>query len=44
MLHGGSIVELSTPEDFIKSSVPEVQGFLESQFITRKGTWERTQE
>ncbi|MCK5850327.1 MAG: ATP-binding cassette domain-containing protein [Kiritimatiellae bacterium] len=42
MLHGGSIVELSAPEEFIRSSVPEVQGFLESQFITRKGTWERT--
>ena len=41
MLCGGNIIELSTPEEFIKSSVPEVQGFLESQFITRKGTWER---
>jgi phospholipid/cholesterol/gamma-HCH transport system ATP-binding protein len=41
MLHGGKIVELSTPADFINSSNPEVQSFLESQFITKKGVWER---
>ena len=41
MLHGGKIVELSTPDQFIKSSCPEVQGFLESQFITKEGPWER---
>ena len=41
MLQGGKIVELSTPEQFIRSSTPEVQGFLESQFITRRGSWER---
>jgi len=41
MLHYGKIIELSTPEQFIKSSCPEVQGFLESQFITKHGPWER---
>lgn len=41
MLYGGKIVELSTPEEFINSSNPEVQGFLEAQFITKKGIWER---
>lgn len=41
MLHGGSLVELATPTDFIRSPVPEVQGFLESQFITKEGSWER---
>ena len=41
MLHGGRIVELSTPDEFIESPVAEVQGFLESQFITKAGSWER---
>jgi phospholipid/cholesterol/gamma-HCH transport system ATP-binding protein len=41
MLYGGKIVELSTPEEFIKSSLPEVRSFLESQFITKEGSWER---
>lgn len=39
MLYGGRIVELSTPKDFINSTNPEVQGFLESQFITKEGSW-----
>ena len=41
MLHGGKIVELCTPADFVNSSSPEVQGFLDSQFITKVGSWER---
>lgn len=41
MLHGGKIIELSTPEDFIKSERREVRSFLESQFITKEGSWER---
>jgi phospholipid/cholesterol/gamma-HCH transport system ATP-binding protein len=41
MLHSGHIVELSTPEAFIRSEQPEVRAFLESQFITREGAWER---
>lgn len=41
MLYGGKIVELSTPDDFVKSPRREVQRFLESQFITKKGSWER---
>lgn len=41
MLHEGRIVELSPPAEFIKSEQEEVQMFLESQFITRKGTWEK---
>ena len=43
MLHGGKIVELSTPAEFIKSEQREVRGFLEAQFITKRGAWERTQ-
>jgi len=41
MFHGGSIVELSAPDDFVKSSQPEVESFLKSQFITQEGSWER---
>lgn len=41
MLHGGKIVELSAPQEFVHSSIPEVQNFLESQFITKEGSWER---
>jgi phospholipid/cholesterol/gamma-HCH transport system ATP-binding protein len=41
MLHGGKIIELSTPEEFIKSGREEVRNFLESQFITKEGSWER---
>ena len=41
MLHGGKIVELCSPAEFVNSSSPEVQGFLDSQFITKTGSWER---
>ncbi len=41
MLHSGHIVELSTPEEFIRSGQPDVQAFLEAQFVTRAGKWER---
>jgi phospholipid/cholesterol/gamma-HCH transport system ATP-binding protein len=41
MLHNGKIEELSTPEDFLHSPSPEVQQFLESQYITTRGAWER---
>jgi phospholipid/cholesterol/gamma-HCH transport system ATP-binding protein len=41
MLHGGKMVELSTPEEFINSSCQEVKDFLDAQFITKEGSWER---
>jgi len=41
MLHGGKIVELCAPAEFVNSQSPEVQSFLESQFITKAGSWER---
>ncbi len=41
MLHHGNIVELSPPAEFIKSKVKVVQDFLEAQYITRQGSWER---
>lgn len=44
MLHGGKIIELATPEAFIRSKRPEVKAFLDSQYITRRGAWERSPE
>lgn len=44
MLHAGKILEISTPEAFIKSKHPEVKRFLESQFITTNGSWEDTEK
>jgi phospholipid/cholesterol/gamma-HCH transport system ATP-binding protein len=41
LLHRGGIVEMATPDAFIESSQPEVQAFLDSQFITKEGAWER---
>jgi phospholipid/cholesterol/gamma-HCH transport system ATP-binding protein len=41
MLSDGKIVELSPPSEFIASSQEDVQAFLESQFITKRGSWER---
>ena len=44
MLHNGKIIELSAPDRFIHSPRPEVQAFLESQYITKQGDWERNGE
>ncbi len=41
LLNEGKIVELSSPEEFVHSKVPVVQQFLEAQFITSKGSWEK---
>ena len=41
MLEGGKIVEDSTPEGFVHSENEHVRSFLESQYINRKGPWER---
>lgn len=41
MLSGGKIVELAEPAAFVKSQSEEVQQFLESQFITVRGEWEK---
>ena len=35
MLHGGRFVEVATPTAFAASACPEVQQFLEAQYITR---------
>lgn len=39
MLYGGRFVETATPGGFIQSARGEVQQFLESQFITKRGSW-----
>ncbi|MDA0991755.1 MAG: ATP-binding cassette domain-containing protein [Verrucomicrobia bacterium] len=42
MLHGGRFVEIATPEAFVKSDNEIVRGFLDAQFISKKGSWEGT--
>jgi len=41
MLTGGKVVELADPAEFVKSDREEVQQFLEAQFITVRGDWEK---
>lgn len=41
MLYRGKVVELATPKEFIKSNNAEVKEFLKSQYITKRGSWER---
>lgn len=41
MIDGGRIVENAGPEEFIKSNNETVQRFLQSQYITRRGGWEK---
>lgn len=40
----GRIVEVATPGEFVRSKNPRVRAFLEAQYITRAGEWERKQE
>ncbi|MBM4157007.1 MAG: ATP-binding cassette domain-containing protein, partial [Lentisphaerae bacterium] len=40
VIHRGRIVEVSTPREFVRSKSEIVQGFLEAQYITRRGDWE----
>ncbi|MCX7590960.1 MAG: ATP-binding cassette domain-containing protein [Kiritimatiellae bacterium] len=42
MLQGGRMIEPLPPEEFVRSTHPEVRAFLASQFITTKGVWEKT--
>ncbi len=41
MLHKGKIIANAAPAEFIKSEHEVVKSFLESQFITRRGSWEK---
>lgn len=40
VLDQGRILEVSTPQEFIQSRHPFVQGFLASQYISKRGPWE----
>ncbi len=40
MLNQGQMVEIATPEDFVKSRNAFVRSFLEAQYITKPGEWE----
>ncbi|HNS82002.1 MAG TPA: ATP-binding cassette domain-containing protein [Kiritimatiellia bacterium] len=42
MIDQGRVIEVAAPEEFVKSTRPEVQRFLEAQYITTRGEWERT--
>jgi len=44
MIHGGKVLELAAPNEFIKSENSEVQKFLRSQYITKRGSWERNSQ
>ena len=37
MLTGGRFVEVSAPKAFVATDQPEVRGFLDAQFISKKG-------
>jgi len=41
MLHQGRIIELATPQEFVNSKNEIVQSFLEAQYITKAGFWEK---
>ena len=43
MLHEGKMVEVATPEAFVKSKNEFVQGFLAAQYITTRGEWEEAE-
>ena len=40
MLSGGKVVDIQPPRKFIQSTLPEIQSFLDAQYITRRGSWE----
>ncbi len=40
MLHEGCIVQHAKPQAFMESTVPAVQQFLQSQYITERNRWE----
>lgn len=42
MIYQGRIIELSKPSDFIRSENPIVKEFLDAQYVTKRGIWERT--
>lgn len=41
MLSGGKVVDIQPPAAFIRSEHPEIKAFLDAQYITRRGSWEK---
>lgn len=41
MIHQGRFVEVASPAEFVKSRHPAVRDFLDAQYITKKGPWEK---
>ena len=41
MLGGGRVLSIDPPADFIRSTIPQARAFLDAQYITRRGAWER---
>lgn len=44
MLGGGRIIDIQPPAAFIKSELPEIKAFLDAQYITSRGSWEKGME
>lgn len=41
VIDSGRIVEIAAPKDFVQSKHPVIRAFLEAQYITREGDWEK---
>jgi phospholipid/cholesterol/gamma-HCH transport system ATP-binding protein len=41
MLSEGNVVDIKPPAEFIASEAPEIRSFLDAQYITRRGSWEK---
>jgi len=41
MLSGGKVVDIQPPGKFIHSEIPVIKSFLDAQYITRRGSWEK---
>lgn len=41
MLSRGKVVDIQPPAQFITSQAPEIRQFLDAQYITRRGSWEK---
>ena len=41
MLSEGKVVDIKPPAEFIASEAPEIRSFLDAQYITRRGSWEK---
>lgn len=41
MLHSSHLLAITSPKEFIKSEIPEIKAFLDAQYITKNGSWEK---